>query len=186
MTPQGWVKVDAAGTCIRKSFVFNAEADITGWSEFSNLFEMYKIDSARCQWYPDVNTQTTNRQSPQIMMITIPIPTGFIPTTIEGLMHHQSIKKQIVFQQDQPLDQYMKLKQASAIYGSDATTNPPNLDYTKVKPKFIPVEEPTALHYGFCVFLLSVNNTNIWDGLGEAAIAIQMWQTIYFTCKGVA
>lgn len=186
LSAAGWNLCTDVDFCIYKTWEFNAAADVTAWTDFSQLFQSYKLDSARIQVYPDTNTITTLRQAPQMCMITIPTRTGYVPSTWAALQNHQAMKKEILFRQDQPIDMYMKLNQQSMIYSSNSTGNPQYTDYVKTKPKFIATEEGNAMHYGFTTYIFTINQTPM-DGTGSwNQVALNIWQTIYFTCKGVA
>lgn len=183
--PDGWSPCTDHTSCIYRSWMFTAADDITGWNEFQQLFQQYKIDGVRLQLYPDGNTITTQRDQPQFIMMTIPTRHGYAPTSREALLQHQALKKKIVFNQAQPLEIYMKMKQASAVYSSSDVGNPQYTDYTATKPKFIATEEPNANHYGFTTYLQTANDTSFTTG-SWTAVAISMYVTVYFTMKGVA
>lgn len=188
--PLGWNIVTDTNNCIYREWSFWAADAVAGWTEFAQLFRQYKIDAVKLEFYPDINTITTARQNPQMMLVTIPTRHGYAPTTRAAMEQHQSMKKQIIFSNRQPLSLYMKLNQATAVYSLNEGIEPHYTDYVKTKPKFIPTEEDHAEHYGLATYLMSVNETAIaWAPPTPASFtpfAVTMWQTVYLTMKEVA
>lgn len=144
---------------------------------------MYKLDAVRVQIYPDFNTTNGTRDTPQIMLLTVPTRTGWVPSTLDALQNHQALKKKIVFSQGQPLDIYMKMNQLTGVY-SGSSAAPSYTDYVKTKPKFVATQEDQCQHYGFATYLLSVNGHSLLSLTND--LNFTMWSSVYFTCKGVA
>lgn len=184
---QSWHVCTDADYCIYKTWEFTANADVTAWSEFQQLFQSYKLDSVRIQIYPDINNLTSQRLNPQMMLITIPTRHGFVPTTFAALKNHQALKKQIIFQNNQPVDLYMKLNQQTMVYSVNPNDpNNPYTDYVKTKPKYIATEEGDTVHYGLTTYIFTINQTALDKPDGWTPVACNIWNTMYFTCKGVA
>lgn len=189
--PPEWNSVTDTDNCIYNEWAFHAASDVSGWPEFAQLFRQYKLDAVKLEFYPDINTVTTNRLNPQMMMVTIPTRHGYAPVTRAAMEQHQSMRKQIIFSNKQPLSIYMKLNQASCIYSLQEGIAPTYTDYVKSKPRFIASEEDHAEHYGFATYIMSVNETALVWAPGTTPVpfqpfAVTMWQTVYLTMKEVA
>lgn len=165
---------------------------VTDWTEFSNLFSMYKIPAVSLKLYPSCGLGGGNtRDNSQMIVYTMPSAHIFSnqggatsAVNEEDFLTSQVCKKQLLLNNNSahPLTFYMKTRQAiDSTWGG--TTQP-----LMVKPKWIPFYNhgqptedlpETVPHYGVTQRIQPVNNTTLPN------VTMKCVVKYYIMCKQV-
>ena len=176
VTP-GWTQFTGDSSVIQKTWVFSLDG-MNGYTQFTSLFQQYKLMGVRLQIYPSVTEVTAYRAADvsQIIMYTSKSKYGYAASSTEELLSRQAIKKKVVFKGGRPVDVYMPLTQLTQIYGNAVST-----DYIPSRPKWISTNEVNTQHYGIDMAFQTVSGQNIL----EMPMSLKIMTTLYFQCKGV-
>lgn len=181
-----WVSNDNG---LYKQFVYQL-TDVPGYTDFTNLFHMYKLTGASVKMYfSNTGSEITQDQqfsNSQLLMRIAPNNSGAAanpvtrPLNQQWFNETQSTKKRLCLNSmGKPLVTYTKLKQLSEVYHS-AIDN----DYTIKVPTWISTTEVSTPHYGLNCRLDRVDGEALTTGFTNAQ-KIRIMTTLYISCKQV-
>ena len=162
---------DLAGQVV-KTFAF-ALNELPNYTDFVNLFNMYKLNYAVVTFYPSYsvinrNGETTSALTQSNTIITVwqnstgtPLNAAFTRAQLNEI----SQKKMYMMPSNRPFKIKFPLSQLSNIYASTVNT-----DYAKIRPKYISTGEAGTMHYGINVAITRCDNTSFWSWLGNIYI----------------
>lgn len=177
----GWLTT-LDGQCVR-TFSWSL-ANLPNYTEFSNLFNMYKLNQAIVSFFPTYseinrNAETTSAITQSNIIISVWRNTTGTPigaTFTRAQLNEIAQKKQWMFPSNKKTTIKMPLTQLSQVYASTINT-----DYAKIRPKYISTGEPSTSHYGFNVAITRVDN----QPFGSSSLQLLTKEKIYLTCKQV-
>ena len=182
--PTGWTSLSSAGDeAITLNYVISM-AQIPNYTNFTNLFDSYRIRGIRLQGYYSFNVAAPNNQS-QAMLYYCRDHLG--QNSASQLSEEwfnerpRSRKRLLVNSSGRPsFDIYMPLTQLANTYGS-VTNN----DYTMKRPKFLSTNEVDTPHYGMNLRLQRIDG-NAWTaGSSNQYPTLKLFSTIYFECRAI-
>ena len=174
----GWLST--FDDCVLKTFTFSM-GELEGYTEFTNLFESYKLNMAVLAFYPTYSqiASTTAATVSSNIIITIwpnrhgeQLTTAFTRDDLNQIQR----KRQFMFPINRPTFIKMPLRQLSAMYNSAVNT-----DYATVKPRYINTSEVSTPHYGFNVHITQVDR----GAFSSNSPRLLIKEKLYFTCKQV-
>ena len=183
----GWVNNDNG---IYKQFVY-ALNELPGYTDFTNLFSMYKITGAKVQMYFS-NTGSEDRDGQafsnnQLLMRIAPNPQGtshsvmLNPLDQKWFNEVQSTKTRLCLNAvGKPVSTYTSLKQLTMLYHSGSDT-----DYAVTKPKWISTGEVSTPHYGMNCRFDRVSGEAFTAGFNNNQM-VRVRTTLYVACKMVS
>lgn len=174
----GWITT--LDDAVVKTFAYDL-AMLPAYTEFTNLFEQYKLNMVILKFYPSYS---------QVVSTTAPVASTNVVITVWPNTHGQPLtaafddtallqvqrKRQWMFPLNRPTQLKMFLKQLSANYGGALNT-----DYTTMKPRYVSTLETGMPHYGLNVHIKKVDGSAFASN--SARLLIQ--EKIYLTCKQV-
>lgn len=188
--PTGW---NSFGNALYKQFVYKL-TDLTNYSDFTNLFNQYKLAGVKCQFIFS-NTQSapvqhdsnpTYNPNAQIVMWLAPNPTGKQQTLSPTHFYNtSSATKRICLNGGKPVGVYRRNKQLTQILQAHPPAGgTPTTDYGFSNPKFISTSEPHTEHYGLNVLLERVDG-NLMAGNSNNYQYMRIYYTYYVVCRQV-
>ena len=163
-----------------KTFVWDL-ASLPDHTEFTNLFEQYKLNMAVLKMFPTYS-QVVSGTGPVVstnVIITIwPAVHGVALTAAfdsDDLLQIQR-KTQFMFPMNKPTTIKMPLKQLNNIYRSAVNT-----DYAVQKPRYINTSEAATPHYGMNVHIRRVDG----GAFGPDSARLLIKEQVYLTTKQV-
>ena len=183
---QGWIQNDNG---VYKQFVY-ALNELPGYTDFTNLFQMYKLTGASVKMYfSNTNSEERDTQSfsnSQLLMRIAPNPSGTTASVLVNPLNQQwfnecqATKRRLCLNaMGKPLATYTKLKQLSEVYH-----NVGNSDYQVVSPKWISTGENATPHYGLNCRLDRVSGEPLTSGFNNSQ-KVRIMTTLYVACKQV-
>ena len=169
----GWDEISA--DAIQKGFAMSLDT-LSDYTQFTNLFEQYKLTGLRLQIIPSWNVIQGYRDMSQILCYISKSRYGYAINSVEEMLNKQAKRKFVAFINGKPIDIYMKLNQLTQIYGSATAT-----DYTLKKPGWVSTQEPGTTHYGYDVVLQTVSG----QAMANQLMSFKILLTTYFSCRGV-
>lgn len=174
----GWATT--LDNAVVKTYAYDL-AMLPSYTEFTNLFEQYKLNMALLKFYPSYSqvVSSTGAVASTNVVITVwpnvhgqPLTAAF---SDDDLLQIQR-KRQWMFPLNRPTQIKMYLKQLSMNYGGAVNT-----DYTTMKPRYVSTIETGMPHYGINVHIKRI------DGAAFASNSARLLikEKIYLTCKQV-
>lgn len=183
-----------------KGIVWNfsiALSNLPNFSEFTSLFQQYKLTGASFKIYPVwSNTATTgNTQTdPTSGSVThYPGASNFLmrtkfdragraltaASTEESWLEMQATKTSTLpSSSHRPLKRYMRLNQLAQLYSGGITD-----DYSVTYPRFVSVDEPDTPHYGLQFRFDTCGGTIASQPINSGKFKMEI--CVYLTCKAV-
>lgn len=158
-------------------------SELNSYAEFTNLFDMYKLNMAIIKMYPSysqVVSTTASVASTNYVITVWPNTSGTALTAAfdQNALNQIQRKSQWMFPLNKPTQIKCYLKQLNQVY---ATTAGLGTDYTVVKPKYISTAEPHTPHYGLNIHIRKVDGSSF--GSDSARLLIK--EKIYLTTRQV-
>lgn len=169
----GWDLMDNAAM---QKGISVALSSISDYTQFTNLFEQYKLTGLRLQIIPSWNSIRGVGVQSQIICYIMKSRFGYVVDNMQEVLAKQAKKKFIAFRDGRPIDVFMKLNQLNETYGTTVTT-----DYTIQRPKWISTQEINTQHYGYDIVLQTVSGRAFTD----MEMSVKIFTTVYFQCRGV-
>jgi hypothetical protein len=182
--PGGWTSRQGVGDeAITINYVASM-AQIPDYSNFTNLFDSYRIVGCRVQGYYNT-TMTSPGTQAQTMLFYCREHLGQSAASdlSEDWFNQRprSKKRLLINSVGKPaFDIYMPLTQLANTYQSVA-----NNDYTMKRPKFISTNEVNTPHYGFNFRLARIDGKNWTTGSSHPYPTLKLFTTIYFQMRGI-
>lgn len=166
--------------CVVKTFAFGL-SELPGFSEFTNLFREYKINSASIKFYPSYSQVISGSGSVVANNIIITVWPNTSGSPLDAFFSKAALneiqrKRQWMFPLNKPTSIYMPLYQLNQVYGSTVNT-----DYTVVKPRYIATTETTTPHYGMNVHIQKCDNSSFTSDSPR----LKIMEKIFLTCRQV-
>lgn len=172
--PSDW---DTNTDGITTTMVFTL-SDLTDNADFTNLFQMYKINSVGVKMYfTSTSVEQVVSSGDQIMVYVAPNKVGRSDQTLneQWFLNNQSTKyKPGINSMARPIKFWGQVRQASFRLASTVNT-----DYASTRPQYISTGEPGTVHYGYNARIQLVNN------LAMSRTAVKIYYTYYISCKQV-
>lgn len=182
--PAGWTSLSAGGDeALTLAYVFSM-AEIPNYSNFTNLFDSYRIKGVRLQGYYSFTTASPENQA-QVMLHYCRDHLGQHTASVltEDWFNERprSRKRLIVNSVGRPsFDIYMPLSQLSNTYQSVA-----NNDYVMQKPRFISTNEVNTPHYGMNLRLSRIDGNPWTANTANQYPTLKLFSTVYFEMRGI-
>jgi len=164
-------------TPIATAYNFNLN-QLPGVSEFTALFDQYKITGAKLQFTPALSEGILNPTTPSAATLgysrfhsVIDYDDSTTPTSEDQLLEYGSVKSTAPFRTH---TRFIKPKMLQEIYRSAVGTA-----YSPRSGQYIDLTYPDVPHYGIKVWCSAPNTPAGVQG----SIAYKVYLTLYFTCK---
>ena len=182
--PTGFLNTGVAGdNGIVSNYNINLN-NIPNVSNFSNLFDSYRIKGVRIQGYCSFNVAAPNNQSQSIMYMCRDHlgQNPFTTLTEDWFVERPRSKKRLLVNSvgKASFDHFIPATQLSEVYASAVNT-----DYVQVKPKFISTNELDTPHYLCNLRIQRVDGQTWTHGTSNQYPTIKMYTTVYFQMKGI-
>lgn len=173
--------ISAAGVpspiALTHTFMLNM---LPGVSDFTNLFDQYKINGAKISYVPTLSEGILNPITNQVAVLgysrlhsAIDYDDSSTPTSEDQLLEYGSHKATNPFQTH---TRYLKPKVLQEIYRSSLATS-----YAPRGSMFIDLATTDVPHYGLKVWCSAPNS----PAATANSISYKVYVTLYFTCKNV-
>lgn len=169
----GWDLMEASAM---QKGISVALSSLSDYSQFTNLFEQYKLTGLRLQIIPSWNAIRGVGTQSQILCYIMKSRFGYMVDNMQEVLAKQAKRKFVAFRDGKPIDVYMKLNQLNETYGTSLTT-----DYTIQRPKWLSTQEINTAHYGYDIVLQTVSGRAFTD----QEMSVKIFTTVYFSCRGV-
>lgn len=184
VAPAGWTTLSAGGDHALVANYNVSLSQIANYTNFTNLFDSYKISGVRLQAYIDYTSTDTVSHAQTILYSCRDHLGQNLPATLTEdwfLERPRSQKTLCINAVGKPaFDIFMPVSQLGLLYNSAVNT-----DYSLTKPKFISTNEPGTPHYGFNLRLQRVDNNNWTHGTANSYPTMKIYTTIYFALRGI-
>lgn len=184
--PEDWTAIGSAATnsaalVVNYSFAIN---EIPDYTDFTNLFDSYRIKGVRMQGYFS-NTQSSTDSNSNLMLYYMQSDFGNQATsnlTEQFFLDRPKHKKKILLNArgGKVFDIYQPLKQLNNVYASTTNT-----DYALKSPSFISVGEVNTPHYGMYMRLQRVDG-QVFSTSTTTYPSLKIIYTYYLQMRGVA
>lgn len=184
--PEDWTAIGTsanrdAALVVNYSF---ALSEIPDYTDFTNLFDSYRIKGIRMVGYFS-NTQSSTDSNSNLMLYYMQSDFGNQPTsalTEQFFLNRPATKKKILLnvKGGKVFDIYQPLTQLRNTYASVANT-----DYALAKPRFVSIGEINTPHYGMYMRLQRVDG-NVFSTSTTSYPALKIVYTYYLQMRGVA
>lgn len=160
-------------------------AQISGYTNWTSLFDQYRIKGVRLQGYLSFSNTGPDSQSSTILYTCRDQDGSTAVTNLSEqyfLDRPRSNKRILQNDNAKPaFDIYMPLNNLGNVYGGTVL----NTDYTLKKPKFISTSEVTTPYYGLNMRLQRIDGNNWTTGTANQYPTLKMYRTVYFQMRGV-
>lgn len=175
----GWDTTYASTGLIGRLFSFKM-SDFNASSDFTNLFKYYKLNSVNLKIYQATGATAATRNNSQCIITTMPQRDGVDTMLSIGEIECRPARKDrlLLNNTGKPHNIYMKLKQLRMTYAAAHGVPPSSTNYALSTPRWISTDEPDCEHYGFWIFIRSVN------GSAFDNIQLRIEPTIYLSTMG--
>ena len=182
--PIGWTSLSSTGDeALTMNYVISL-AQIPNYTNFTNLFDSYRIRAIRLQGYFSFNVAAPNNQAQAMLYYCRDHLGQSTPADLSEDWFNErprSRKRLLVNGSGKPsFDIYMPLTQLANTYGT-VTNN----DYTMKRPKFISTNEVNTPHYGMNLRLQRVDGNAWTSGTSNQYPTLKLYTTVYFECRGI-
>jgi len=164
---------------IANAYSFNLN-QLPNPTEFTNLFDQYKITGAKLVFTPGANNALYSPLSGQSVafgfnrfMSVIDYDDSSIPASESELMQYNTLK---VTPPMRTHTRYLKPKILEALYNGTLSTA-----YQAARPGWVDVGNPSVPHYGVKVYCAAPTIA----GSTSSSITYNVYLTLYFACKNV-
>jgi hypothetical protein len=184
--PEDWTSIGNPATktsalVVNYSF---ALSELTDYTDFTNLFDSYRIKGVRMQGYFS-NTQSSSESNTNLMLYYMASDFGnqaLSSLTEQFFLNRPKHKKKILLNArgGKVFDIYQPVKQLSNLYASTTNT-----DYALSTPRFISTAEANTPHYGMYMRLQRVSGDEFSTSTTTYP-SLKIIYTYYIQCRGVA
>lgn len=157
-------------------------ADLSDFSDFTNMFAQYKLNAVKIQMYFSSNVVTqvetaTGTPAPptgQILVYMCPNKTGQQFTLTEQyFLNNQATRTRTAIRgSGRPVNMYQRLMQLGERFAGAANT-----DYAVMRPRWIATQEANTLHTGQDLRLQYVNDQSLNN------TSVKIIYTYYIACR---
>lgn len=179
--------VNTADGGARLNFSANMTLEqIPGYTEFTGLFQLYRILAIKCQFVPYTSQtviSSVDNVTPNFLMYTKTNHSGTDETGLTEADWAQITRKKtrILGPRSRSIGVYCKMKQSNQVWSSDGLLNP---EFSLQYPQWCSVNEPKTMHYGLTCSLATVDNGTL-AGLQASLVKYKMITTVYLQLRYV-
>lgn len=182
--PAGWTSLQGSNDeALTLTYVISM-SQIPNYTNFTNLFDSYRIKGVRLQGYYSFSVAQPANQSQAMLYYCrdhLGQSTATDLTEDWFLERPRSKKRLLVNSVGKPsFDIYMPLTQLANTYQSVG-----NNDYTMKRPRFISTNEVNTPHYGFNLRLQRIDGNVFTAGTSNQYPTLKLFTTVYFECRGI-